>query len=1131
MRRLATPIVAAAVFASATPSAYASEWVRVAYDDAGSAGAQPHLTTGTNWRFEGPADVDEALRTVAFGERVTFAYAGMNPAAPYRAILRFCSDGPREMRVWVGATVAFESVALGAGSVEVREIDLSPVAYAPGSLVLAVERVQGPNAVVADIEILSTDPTPLGVRRLPDVPPPRLTPRPERVLGGPATHLDLNGRWRFHPAPPGDFAEGKPSGSGWSDITVPGEWAMQGFEVTRETPAAYVRTFRIGSKPAGERWKLRFSAVYSLCRAWVNGVAVGEHEGGFVPFEFDVTEALRPGENTLAVSVQSESMLDRLSCGSQYAAHTLGGITRKVELFAVPEVHVADLAIETRLDLMARDAVLTARVAIRNESNQASVGRAQFTIEPVGRSTRVDAASAAVAWSGLAPGETRVGPVRIPVRSPSLWDHEHPNLYRLMVRLSGPQGATELVSETFGFREVRRDGTQVLLNGQPIKLRGVCRHEVHPLLGRALTPELWHRDAELYRAGNCNFIRTSHYPPAEEFIAECDRLGLLVELEAPLCWVGHGASSAYTSIPMEDEVFVRLAQANLDTVYGYRNHPSVILRSLANESAWSPLWARVHALVREADPTRLTTFHDQCWGGYNNQGSSEMPVGIIHYPGPGGPAQTEAETRPIQFGEYCHLNSYNRRELVTDPGLRDVWGPGLAAMWEAMWAAPACLGGSIWAAMDDTFFLPSGETVGYGTWGPLDGWRRPKPEYWHMKKAYSPLRLREQVIPLPRAGEPVLLTVENRFAFTDLAEVGFEWTVGERHGRARARGAPGETGRLRIPVGAAKPGELLTLRAFSPLGFEIDVWQVALGEDPRLSPPEPASVAGAPRLDEASGEYVVRGTGYVVTVDGQTGAVRAIGLAGRPALTSMPSLMLLPANGDDVCGVQMSGVEPDIPIFSDTCHNWRAKSVSARETAEGIEVRIVGAYDEAAGSFVLRFAQGSVIELGYEFTVTEPGRCDPRQIGVVFDLPAGADTLSWRRRAEWSFYPNDHIGRPQGTARALVDPRTLCGLAGPRSEPNWPWKDDANRYGTNDFRSTKRNILEASLARRDGGGLRVLSDGSQHVRAWVDAGRVRLLVADYSNEGAAPFFSEHVVPRRPLEPGSRVQGTVRLELR
>ena len=229
---------------------------------------------------------------------------------------------------------------------------------------------------------------------------------------------------------------------------------------------------------------------------------------------------------------------------------------------------------------------------------------------------------------------------------------------------------------------------------------------MHPLLGRALNPELWKKDAEIFREGNCNFIRTSHYPPAEEFLDQCDRLGLFVELEAPLCWVGHGASDYFKGAPSGEAIFQRLAQANLETVQGYPNHPSVIMRSMANESAWSTLFARVHKAIRKADPTRPCTFHDQCWGGDNNGGSKQMPIAVIHYPGLDGPAMCAHESRPVHFGEYCHLESYNRRELATDPGLRDLWGQGLDLMWGKMRTAPGCFGGSIWSAIDDTFFLP-----------------------------------------------------------------------------------------------------------------------------------------------------------------------------------------------------------------------------------------------------------------------------------------------------------------------------------------------------------------------------------------------------------------------------------------
>jgi hypothetical protein len=116
-------------------------------------------------------------------------------------------------------------------------------------------------------------------------------------------------------------------------------------------------------------------------------------------------------------------------------------------------------------------------------------------------------------------------------------------------------------------------------------------------------------------------------------------------------------------------------------------------------------------------------------------------------------------------------------------------------------------------------------------------------------------------------------------------------------------------------------------------------------------------------------------------------------------------------------------------------------------------------------------------------------------------------------------------------ATAFEPGQPLSGLAGPRTEPKWSWSKDATKSGTNDFRSTKMNVLEGSLLSPAGNGLRVLSDGSQHVRAWVDGQRTRFLVADYANEGAPPFFCEFVTPRRPLEAGSTVEGTVRLEIR
>jgi hypothetical protein len=1105
--------------------ARAAEFTRVAYDDVGVTGKQPHLVSGSNWRFENPGASTEAVRTAAFGPCVEFGYSGLNPKAKYKVKLRFFSDSPREQRVKAGGVVIIESVSLENGKTTDREVELPADAYKSGRLSLAIEKISGPNAVVSEVEVFSTDPAQLGAIPLPEPALPVLTPRPI------AAPLELGGKWKFSPSATAGF-EKNAAHDDWADIQVPGEWIMQGFKVQPNAPAAYSRTFTLTSKPAGRRFKLRFSAVYSLCRVWLNGIEVGGHEGGFVPFEFDVTDAIKAGRNSLAVSVQSESLMDKLSCGSQYACHPLGGITRKVQLFSVPDVHISDLKIATSFDPTFHDATLTARIAIRNQSDRVSSGSATITIVPVANSAKVGVAPVVVEWTGLAPGGTWNKTANVSVKNPAMWDNEHPRLYKLIIVARDAAENAEVVEEAFGFRQIEVRGNRVFINGTPVKIHGVCRHEVHPLLGRALTPELWKRDAEIFREGNCNFIRTSHYPPAEEFLDQCDRLGLFVELEAPLCWVGQGASDYVKVAPAGEPIFQRLAQANLEAVQGYPNHPSVIMRSMANESAWSTLFARVHKAVRKADPTRPCTFHDQCWGPDNNGGSKEMEIAIVHYPGPDGPAMCAGQSRPVDFGEYCHLEAYNRRELATDPGLRDLWGQGLDLMWGRMRTAKGCFGGSIWAAIDDTFFLPTGETVGYGVWGPIDGWRRPKPEFWLMKKAYSPLRIRATSVPVPTAAQPVRLEVENRHDFTDLRELRFEWKLGKQSGTAMASAPPGGNGILEIPVAEGKlDGKLLEVRAVSPRGFVEDVWQVALGVDPRIAPAVPANAPGIVKLERTTDTFVIRSAAYTVTVDTKTGQLKATGKSGETSLISGPDLMLLPVNGDMCCGMQMSGRENNFPIFTDACHDWKAAAVTARETKSGVEIRIEGEYAEAKGFYTLSFGNDGAVSVHYAFTVTEKGQCDPRQIGVVFGLPAECKSLSWRRKAFWSSYPHDHIGRPQGTATAFENGLPLSGLAGPRVVPKWSWSRDASNHGRNDFRSTKMNAIEASLLSPAGNGLRVLSDGSQHVRSWVDGERMRLLVADYANEGAPLCFSEYAIPRRSLKAGSAVAGTVRIEIR
>ena len=611
---------------------------------------------------------------------------------------------------------------------------------------------------------------------------PRLTPRPACFTNDPS--VDLTGTWRFHPAPPKKFWVGtEAQGEGWADIAVPGEWVMQGFTVEKDAAAAYWRTFDIPAAWQGQRIKLRCDGVFSDATVWVNGQEAGHHEGGFTPFELDVTPCVVfNAANRIALAVKNESVADTLASASQYATHPLGGITRKIGLFAVPDQHLATLNFTTTFDAACKDALLHVKAEIVNEGAAASPATELAITLNDPKPQPVTLPIGAVTLPAMAAGASHTLSLDIPVAAPLKWDAEHPNLYTVVCTLAQGGKTVETVQRRIGFRQVEVRGSELYVNNQPVKLHGVCRHETHPTRGRSLTPELWRQDADLFRKANVNYIRTSHYPPAEEFIEACDELGLFVEEEAPICWAGHGANAIWKTWKDDDEKFRSIiVRETLEMVARDYNHPSVIIWSLANESLWNAHFQHSLDAVKAADPSRPASFHDQAWGPYNNQ-HNQADIAVFHYPTPEQADKPDDRGRPMLFGEYCHLNAYNRREIVTDPGVRDAWGQAIASMYDKMYAAKGCLGGAIWSGIDDIFLLPDGKAVGYGSWGPIDGWRRKKPEYWHMKKAYSPIRILDTTLAASASGVPLTVKVENRYDFTNLKELRIEWHLGKESG-------------------------------------------------------------------------------------------------------------------------------------------------------------------------------------------------------------------------------------------------------------------------------------------------------------------------------------------------------------
>ena len=440
----------------------------------------------------------------------------------------------------------------------------------------------------------------------------------------------LNGTWKFH------FAEdvsGAPAGfqapgydvSGWADIEVPSCWEMQGFGypiytntvypfdfnppyITRDNPVgSYVRTFTVPEGWGAGRIILHFGGVYSGHQVWVNGVEVGYSEDSCLPSEFDITSLVKEGENTLAVKVWKWTDGSYLEDADHWR---MSGIHREVMLLYRPEISIHDFAVRTVFtnnnykdaELWIRPSVVAEKGAdMRDWMISAALYDAQGT--QVGEPMAV---GADVVFTDKYPQRDNVfWPFMTQkFEGVNTWTAETPYLYTLVLKLSDAEGkCVEARSCKVGFRDVRLAGQQVLVNGVPVKLNGVNRHDHSEFGGKAVTREEIEADLRLIKQFNFNSVRTSHYPNDPYFLDLCDEYGLYVIDEANL--ETHGVGGKFSNDPTWSNAFLERA---VRMVMRDRNHPSIIFWSLGNESGMGPNHAAMSGWVKDMDPTRLVHY-------------------------------------------------------------------------------------------------------------------------------------------------------------------------------------------------------------------------------------------------------------------------------------------------------------------------------------------------------------------------------------------------------------------------------------------------------------------------------------------------------------------------------------------
>ena len=508
-------------------------------------------------------------------------------------------------------------------------------------------------------------------------------------------YMSLNGTWRFlwvdRPSKaPSDFHNPETSVSHWDEIAVPGSWQMLGYEkpvymnlTNMSAPAeppltnpdynpvgSYRRAFSIPGEWAGMRVVLHFAGVQSAFYVWLNGREVGYSQGSQMPSEFDITPFLVAGQNTLAVRVY------RWCDGSYLEDQDMwrfSGIHRNVFLYATPNNHVSDFAVRTLLDSDYKDAVLRVTGRVDNPAS-GSIGIRLFDGE--GRATDVGGTTKQplAAADGVFHIEGRVV-------DPAKWSAESPTLYTLLVTVEDQSGSVvETQAARIGFRQVEIREGQLCINGVPIYIQGVNRHDTSADSGKVVTREEMVRDILLMKCHNINAVRTSHYPNDPYWLDLCDRYGLYVFDEADL--ESHFYWDKFTKDAEWRDAFIDRAQRLVERD---KNHPSVIVWSLGNESGYGPNHDAMAEWIHQHDPARPTHYHPAGNGRATDIIAPMYPTvaEIIRL------AQIPGETRPVIMCEYAHSMGNSTGNLLE--------------YWQAIEAHKRLQGGFIWDWADQAF--------------------------------------------------------------------------------------------------------------------------------------------------------------------------------------------------------------------------------------------------------------------------------------------------------------------------------------------------------------------------------------------------------------------------------------------
>ena len=499
-----------------------------------------------------------------------------------------------------------------------------------------------------------------------------------------ANYLSMEGMWKFnfvkdHNKRPANFFALKYGDSQWKDFPVPGLFELNGYgdatyknigyawatqfdpnppyisELNNYT-GSYRRTFELPKDWKGKDVYFHVGSATSNLTLWVNGKYVGYSEDSKVAAEFNISKYLKPGKNLIAMQVM------RWCDGSYFEDQDfwrLTGIAREVYLYARPKLHAADIRLNAALENNYQDGVLNYKVSLKGGKTDVAI-------------TLCDKDGKQIAQATGAQGVIKVPKV-------NAWTAETPYLYKAYITLKNKQGAAEVIPQKVGFRNVEIKNAQLLVNGQPVLVKGADRHEMDPDGGYVVSLERMIQDIKIMKQLNINAVRTSHYPCDPRWYDLCDEYGIYITAEANL--ESHGMGYEEKSLAKFPEYILPHIERNEGNVKPLINHPSVIVWSLGNECGYGVNFEKAYDWVKACDKTRPAQYER---GGYDSKTDIYCPMYI-------GYEESESYcksngTKPYIQCEYAHA-------MGNSEG-------GFKEYWDLIRKYPKYQGGYIWDFVD-----------------------------------------------------------------------------------------------------------------------------------------------------------------------------------------------------------------------------------------------------------------------------------------------------------------------------------------------------------------------------------------------------------------------------------------------